>query len=45
MFGTPQMLLIKAENILRAGHPLPLDLATALLQCGFDVSALERKYA
>lgn len=44
---TPQMLLIliKAENILRAGGVLPLDLVAALIDCGFDVDALERKYA
>jgi hypothetical protein len=34
-----------AIALLKAGHPIPLDLAAKLLARGIDVTALERKYA
>lgn len=38
---TTERLLRKAEARLRAGKPLSLVQETALLEAGFDVSALE----
>jgi hypothetical protein len=42
--STPELLLIKAEDILRSGQPLPLDLVARLIDCGFIVEAIERKF-
>jgi hypothetical protein len=38
-------MLQTAIALLKAGYPLPLDMAAKLLAAGFDVEALERKYA
>jgi hypothetical protein len=38
-------MLQLAIALLRHGYPLPTDLAARLLDAGFDVTALEAKYA
>jgi len=38
-------MLERAISILREGNPLPCDLIADLLNEGYDVSAIERKYS
>jgi hypothetical protein len=35
----------KAVKIVSSGQPLPLYIAAKLLQHGYDVTAIERRYA
>lgn len=37
--------LERAIKILHSGQPLPLDLASILMERGYDIHELERKHA
>ncbi len=38
-------LYLRAVKILLSGQPLQLDIAAKLLSAGYDVGAIERRYA
>lgn len=42
MDNRTRTLVRRAQNLLRRGDPLPVDLTARLLEAGIDVTALER---